>query len=128
MNLDGLQNNEFNTAAHKNPRGELFFGGINGFNAFYPAQVKDNPYIPPIVVDNPYIPPIVVTDFKIFTKSVPFGKNSPLQQHISETDKITLSYKQSFFSFEFAALNFIQSSKNQYAYQLDWSLHFPRSG
>jgi len=107
--LDGLQNNEFNTAAHKNPRGELFFGGINGFNAFYPAQVKDNPYIPPIVV----------TDFKIFTKSVPFGKNSPLQQHISETDKITLSYKQSFFSFEFAALNFIQSSKNQYAYQLE---------
>ena len=107
--LDGLQSNEFNAVAHKNQRGELFFGGINGFNVFYPARVKDNPYIPPIVV----------TDFKIFTKSVRFGKNSPLQQHIGETDEMTLSYKQSFFSFEFAALNFIQSSKNQYAYQLE---------
>ena len=107
--LDGLQSNEFNTVAHKSHNGELFFGGINGFNAFYPEHVKDNPAIPPIVI----------TDFKIFNKSVALGSHSPLQQHISETHEIALSYKQSFFSFEFAALNFLQSSKNEYAYKLE---------
>ncbi len=30
--------------------GELFFGGINGFNAFFPGQILDNPVIPPIVI------------------------------------------------------------------------------
>jgi two-component system, sensor histidine kinase ChiS len=106
--LDGLQSNEFNAVAHKSRQGEMFFGGINGFNAFYPQHVKDNPAIPPIVI----------TDFKLFNKSVALGPNSPLQQHISTTQEITLSYKQSFFSFEFAALNFLQPTKNEYAYKL----------
>jgi len=88
---DGLQSNEFNTAHHKSRRGELFFGGINGFNAFYPEQVKDNPYRPPLVM----------TDFKIFNQSVPIDAHSPLQQHINLTKEITLSYKQSFFVFEY---------------------------
>jgi ligand-binding sensor domain-containing protein len=34
---DGLQSNEFNIGAYfKSKNGEMFFGGINGFNAFYP--------------------------------------------------------------------------------------------
>ncbi|MDM8559696.1 two-component regulator propeller domain-containing protein [Candidatus Parabeggiatoa sp. HSG14] len=106
---DGLQSNEFNAAHHKSHNGELFFGGINGFNAFYPEHVKDNPYIPPVVI----------TDFQIFNQSVSLGKQSPLQQDISMTKAITLSYQQSFFSFEFAALNFIQPEKNQYIYLLE---------
>jgi PAS domain S-box-containing protein len=98
--LDGLQCNEFNANAyHKNRRGELFFGGINGFNVFDPQQIKDNPYIPPIVL----------TDFKIFNQSL----------NISLTQEISLSYQQSFFSFEFAALNFLQPEMNEYAYQLE---------
>ncbi|MDM8557476.1 two-component regulator propeller domain-containing protein [Candidatus Parabeggiatoa sp. HSG14] len=106
---DGLQSNEFNAVYHKNRHRELFFGGINGFNTFYPTQIHDNAYIPPIVI----------TKFEIFNKPVSIGGDSPLQQHISEIHEITLSYQQSFFSFEFAALNFIQSEKNVYAYQLE---------
>lgn len=38
---DGLQGNEFNgNAAFKSKSGELFFGGINGLNAFYPEDVN----------------------------------------------------------------------------------------
>jgi two-component system, sensor histidine kinase ChiS len=107
--LDGLQSNEFNAAYYKSQQGELFFGGINGFNAFHPAQVKDNPYIPPIVI----------TQFELFNEAVPIGGDSPLQQDISETQEITLSYQQTFFAFEFAALNFLLPQKNQYAYQLE---------
>lgn len=37
---DGLQANEFNgNAAFKSKSGELFFGGINGLNSFYPEDV-----------------------------------------------------------------------------------------
>ena len=107
--LDGLQSNEFNSAYYKSSRDELFFGGINGFNAFYPERTQDNPYIPPIVI----------TDFKIFNKSVSSGNDSPLQQHINRTHEMILSYKQSFFSFEFAALNFLRPEENEYAYQLE---------
>jgi two-component system, sensor histidine kinase ChiS len=107
--LDGLQSNEFRAASYKSERGELFFGGINGFNAFYPENVKDNPYLPPVVI----------TDFKIFNKTPSIGKDSPLQQQISLTKEITLSYQQSFFSLQFSALNYLQPEKNQYAYQLE---------
>ena len=107
--LDGLQSNEFNKSHYKSQTGELFFGGIKGFNSFYPHQVEDNTYIPPIVI----------TDFKIFNKSVNLGIDSPLQQHINLTKKITLSYDQAFFSFQFAALNFLQPTKNKYVYKLE---------
>ena len=114
--LDGLQSDEFREAYFQNQSGEFFFGGINGFNVFKPSQIKNNPYVPPIVV----------TDFKIFNRPVKIDNNSPLTQQISETKTIVLDYQQSFFSFEFAALNFLQPEKNQYAYQLqglekDWN-------
>lgn len=108
---DGLQDNEFNSCAYfKSRSGELFFGGINGFNSFYPADVKDN--------SNP--PAVVLTDFQILNKPVSFKTpDSPLAQSITGTKEITLNYDQRFFSFEFAALDFTEPSKNQYAYKLE---------
>jgi PAS domain S-box-containing protein len=102
---DGLQGNEFDgvKAYFKSKTGEMFFGGLNGFNAFYPEQVKDNPHIPPIVL----------TDFGKFDGSV------KLDTAISETKEIKLSYKDRFFWFEFAALDYTNPSKNQYAYKLE---------
>jgi PAS domain S-box-containing protein len=102
---DGLQGNEFDgvKAYLKTKDGEMFFGGLNGFNAFYPERVKDNPHIPPIVI----------TDFKIFDKSV------KLNTAISEAKEIKLSYKANFFGFEFAALDYTNPKKNQYAYKLE---------
>lgn len=44
---DGLQSNEFNGGAfHRGPRGQMFFGGINGFNRFFPERITDNPHVP----------------------------------------------------------------------------------
>ncbi len=102
---DGLQGNEFDgvKAYLKSKTGEMFFGGLNGFNTFYPEQVKDNPHIPPIVI----------TDFKKFNESVKLGTS------ISETKEIKLSYKDNFFGFEFAALDYTNPHKNQYAYKLE---------
>ncbi|WP_353572001.1 two-component regulator propeller domain-containing protein [Candidatus Albibeggiatoa sp. nov. BB20] len=105
---DGLQSNEFNSAYYKNSRNEFFFGGLNGFNQFYPKQIQDTLYIPPVVV----------TGFSLFNQIVEPNTDSPLQQDITTTQQITLSHKQSFFSFEFVGLNFIEATKNQYAYKL----------
>ncbi|HEY4784685.1 MAG TPA: two-component regulator propeller domain-containing protein [Bacteroidales bacterium] len=108
---DGLNSDEFHSnSCLKLRSGEFFFGGINGFNAFYPDRIKDNTLIPPIYL----------TDLKIFNKSAPIGsEGSPLQKHISETKKIVLSYKQNSFTIEFIALNYTRSSQNQYAYILE---------
>jgi two-component system sensor histidine kinase ChiS len=107
---DGLQSNEFNRAAYaKGQNGELFFGGVNGFNAFDPARVEDNPHLPPVIL----------SDFQIFNKPVNIGNNSPLQKSIGETEEITLSYQDYVFSFEFAALDYTIPAKNQYAYMLE---------
>ncbi len=116
---DGLQGNEFNARSGiKTADGEILFGGNNGFNRFHPDDIRDNPYIPPVVL----------TDFRIFNRNVPIGvEHSPLQQHISETRELKLSWRDAAFSFEFAALNFISPEKNQYAYMMegfetDWNL------
>lgn len=107
---DGLQSNEFNgNSCFKSRNGEMFFGGINGLSAFYPAEITHNTHVPPIVI----------TDFLIFNKPVPIGPDFPLQRPITETKEITLSYKQQVFSFEFVALNYTLPEKNQYAYMME---------
>jgi ligand-binding sensor domain-containing protein/signal transduction histidine kinase len=107
---DGLQNNAFKAkASYQSPGGEMFFGGVNGFNSFYPDSIKDNDFIPPVYF----------TDFQVFNKPVGIGGNSPLKQSINEVKEITLSYSQSVFTIEFAALNFTQPGQNMYAYKLE---------
>lgn len=108
---DGLQGLEFEANAYlQTHKGELFFGGSNGFNAFYPSQIKKNSYVPPVFI----------TSFQIFNQKIaPNTKDSPLKKDISYTKEIYLNYQQSTLSFSFAALNFIASENNQYAYQLE---------
>jgi len=100
---DGLQSDAFNNdAALRLKSGELFFGGINGFNLFIPAAI----------VYNTTLPPVRISSFKIFNLEHAFpapGANGEL----------TLNYDQNYFSFEMAALNYDHPEKNQFAYQLE---------
>ena len=106
---DGLQSNEFSTGCYQGRDGGIFFGGSNGFNAFLPENVQDNPYVPPIVI----------TSFKIFNKPVPISAESLLKKAIPYVDSLTLSHRDSVFSFEFAALSYANSQKNRYRYKLE---------
>jgi signal transduction histidine kinase/ligand-binding sensor domain-containing protein/CheY-like chemotaxis protein len=111
---DGIQSNEFNMGAHCQGRsGRFYFGGINGFNVFYPDSIRHNPYVPPVVI----------TEFRIFNKPVPIGEigdgRTILAQSISETDRIELAYTDHVISFEFSALHFASPQKNRYSYILD---------
>lgn len=101
---DGLQSNEFNGGAYLRSRsGAIYFGGINGFNKFYAQDIKENDHIPPVVI----------TAFKKFDRPM------VLPQSILATQEIRLNYRDNFFAFEFAALDFSNPEKNQYAYKLD---------
>jgi signal transduction histidine kinase/CheY-like chemotaxis protein/streptogramin lyase len=94
--------------SRKAKNGEVILYSKTGITTFRPEQIKDNP-VPPKVS---------ITDFQIFNKTVDAGEANPLKTAIEEAKEITLSHDQSFFTFEFAAHNYVLSEKNQYAYKL----------
>jgi len=111
---DGIQGDKFYYGAFcKCSSGELLFGGQNGLTAFYPDRL----------MDNDHIPPIVITEFRIFNKQVLVGESfngKPiLERCISETEGIVVDYNQAVLTFDFVALNYANSSKNEYAYMLE---------
>ena len=81
----------------KTRNGEMYFPGAKGFTCFHPDSIKDNPFIPSIVI----------TSFKKFDKP------------IAISNEIHLPYDENFLSFEFAALSYISSERNQYAYKME---------
>lgn len=103
--LDGLQSNEFTIgAALECKNGEMLFGGISGFNMFYPDSIQENNYIPPTVI----------TKFKVLDKEV-----------IPGDGPVKLAYNQNYVTFEFSSLSYALADKNQFAYKLagfdeDW--------
>ncbi|NQZ11159.1 MAG: response regulator, partial [Algicola sp.] len=113
----GLQSNEFNlSACTKSDEGELFFGGINGFNRFFPENLNKDKK-PPVVV---------FTDFLVFNKKVAVQSNQSkdstdfvLSQAIDQVTDITLTHRQNLVSFEFAALDYHSPMKNGYQYMLE---------
>lgn len=111
---DGLQGRAFNaSAALKLRSGELMFGGADGFNIFNPADMRQN-------LSEPVL---AFTGLQILNK--PIAVNETRQQHVvlptalPETKEITLRYNENDFSIDFAALNFINTRKNRYAYMLE---------
>ena len=111
---DGLQSNEFQElACYKRKDGEMLFGGINGFNAFYPEAITDNPFAAETVIAN----------FLILNKPVKTGEyvngRILLEAPVLSTSEIKLKYKENSFSFEFAALHFSAPGKNKFAYKLE---------
>lgn len=126
---DGLQGNEFfHNSGHIGKNGEFFFGGINGFNSFFPDSIRQRNYAPQVIV----------TGFRIFEHEVPIGKFTDgrilLSKNINETKKIELKYSDKIFSFDLAAIDFINPQNIVYAYQIEgfdkgWNYtdaHYPK--
>lgn len=100
----GLQSEEFNFGAHYiSAKGELFFGGPNGFNAFHPGQLETNTAPPPIVL----------TSIEGFDG--PIKSDIPVDQ----LEEIEFGFGDDVLGFEFAALDFVAPEANRYAYMLE---------
>ena len=101
---DGLQSNEFNSnACLVSDSGEMFFGGIDGFNTFFPDRIQDNPTVPPVVL----------------TSLTQGGEEGDLGIAVDGVTEVTFKWPDNAFEFEFAALSYAQPEKNQYAYYLE---------
>ncbi len=111
---DGLQSNEFRENAYfVNPEGRIFFGGTNGFNAFYPEDIKTNPFLPEVVL----------TDLQILNNSIEPGQKINgeviLSKPIHMTSSISLSHKNNMVILDYAGLHYAKPTSNKYAYFLE---------
>jgi ligand-binding sensor domain-containing protein len=100
----GLQAAEFHFGSHfQNGRGELFFGGVNGFNTFSPERLRRNEKPP-----------------EVFLTAV-LEHNRPMAGLGPPTvlERLDLDYRDDVVSFEFAALDFADPTHNRYAYRLE---------
>ena len=96
---DGLQSKEYSGGAYfKAQNGQMFFGGINGLNYFYPDSIHENTYIPPVVI----------TSVEVMGKKIK-----------GERDSLTLKYNQNFVTFQFSALDYTNPEDNLYEYRLE---------
>jgi len=100
---DGLiDGSYFVGAGWRAANGQLYFGGIGGMTSFQPGQVRDNPY-PPVVA---------ITDLLVLNRS----RGVP---NLAAEREVTLSWHDTVFSLEFAALHYADPMGNRYAYQLE---------
>ncbi|GGF13959.1 two-component regulator propeller domain-containing protein [Flavobacterium limi] len=106
---DGLQSNQFSfNAGIQLSTGEFLFGGINGFNSFFPGAIKS------FNQENN----LLLTDFYV--------NNQPIEESKAEIDtgsdkikEVSLDYDQTTLSLEFVALDYNNADKINYAYLLD---------
>ena len=106
---DGLQSDQFlPNAGIKASDGKIYIGSVNGFNAFYPHQIKTNHVRPPVVI----------TALEIFNKQIPVG-NKLLPKSLNQLEELELSYKENAFSLLYASLSYCTPNKNKYAYKLE---------
>lgn len=108
---DGLQSNEFNRYEFwKDSTGRMYFGGINGWNSFYPDSITVRIYNPDIVL----------TDVKVMNHSVAYPRPAlPLTTSLQSTKQIVLQPDQNMITFEFASLDYAAPKKNRYRYRLE---------
>jgi signal transduction histidine kinase/ligand-binding sensor domain-containing protein/DNA-binding response OmpR family regulator len=112
--LEGLQGREFNEhSSLRTSKGELIFGGANGFNIFIPENIHQ----PKQHYD------VILSDFKLFNRSVAIGEQINgsvlLNKTISLTPQITLRNNQNVFSIGFSALNFFHPERTRFRYMLE---------
>lgn len=107
---DGLQGNEFNTQAfYKSADGALLFGGVDGLNRFYPELLELN--------DQP--PPVRIVGIEINHQAARFSPDTDgLSAPPEFLRELVLHPDRNNISFEFAALDFTDPTKNHYRYQL----------
>lgn len=100
---DGLTHNEFNfTSALKSADGRMYFGGLNGINAFYPKDLLQQ-------VPNPPLQLTRLTKYDQRRDSL-----FDLQLDGNSDQTITISPDISFFTIEWTLPNYFNPDKNQY--------------
>jgi len=97
---DGLQRGDFNDgAAFAAADGELFFGGSNGLDSFYPVALRRDAAAPTATI----------TGFTVLGRPVGLGPGVEPQ----------VRYRDNVLGFEFAAFDYAEPSHNRFRYLLE---------
>lgn len=103
---DGLMDNEFGTnSSFKADDGEMYFGGNNGFVAFYPDQIE--------VRQSRYNPPLVITSLRLSGDPLPVDSAVWMKHQISFP-----GYLQQHLEIGFAALDYSRPANLSYQFRL----------
>jgi len=104
---DGLLSYQFNIMANalKDSQGNFWFSTLDGLCKFNPEEASK-------IESNPHIPPIVLSTFK--SKEGTYNENG-----LKKLTEIKLPWPDNSFEFTFAALDYMDPDKNQYAYKLE---------
>ena len=108
---NGLLSDQFNyNSGYRDSDGTMYFGSAKGLISFNPETFTQSTFLPPVYI----------TGFLVNNKELPINvKGSPLQQAISFTKNITLTYDQASFNIEFAALSFTAPEMTLYKYKME---------
>ncbi|MEO5912292.1 MAG: two-component regulator propeller domain-containing protein [Pelobium sp.] len=117
---DGLQSNQFfYRSAAKLSSGEMVFGGVKGFNIFYPDSIKANSTIKPIFITSIKVKGKLLTGESEFVNKIANGSVTSLK----------LPYDDAVISVDFATLEYSSPGSIQYAYYLEgWDKGWNYSG
>jgi ligand-binding sensor domain-containing protein/DNA-binding CsgD family transcriptional regulator len=100
---DGVQGNQFPVGAcFRGANGRMYFGGVNGFNAFRPDEIRGSPFIPPLVLT-------------AFSRNGQKAKPGALPVR---PQSLRLSSQFDSYAFEFASLSYTMPALNKFAYRL----------
>jgi len=114
---DGLSSNEFNRISfYRSREGRMYFGGLNGVNAFYPgkhflerkSEARETP--------------VLLTQFVRYDGDSLYNYNYGL----AELDEVLLTHRDKSFSFSFALADYKHPAQNAFSYFLsgydkEWS-------
>ena len=117
---DGLQSNQFSySAALKLQSGELVFGGIGGFNIFYPGDIRSRDYMPSVLF----------TDIRVNNKPLSAASSYITKTANGQVEELEIPYNEAVFSCTFTALEYTSTEKIRYAYFLQgWDKGWNYSG
>lgn len=105
---NGIQQSSFSPGAGiKTPKGDIFFGGQDGFNFFNASKLP--------LASKPGR--VVLTDLKVSNESVKPAENAPINEQIGTSKEIRLKYGRN-FSISYVSIDYTSPKQNQYAYKL----------
>jgi len=107
---NALQSNQFNARASlKGNNGKFYFGGINGFNAFFPDEIEKNLYIPPVYI----------TNVQTYNQNNDNISEIKTDKSIFLSEEISIPYSQNNIVFKFSSLSYEDNRRNRYRYKLE---------
>jgi len=114
---DGLRSNQFSfKGALALSSGELLFGGIKGFDVFYPEDISDSRKVPPVFLTTLQINNAPVQDNPSYIK----------EKNLDVIKKVVIPYNEATLSLNFLGLDYSAEANINYAYFLqgcdkDWN-------